>query len=155
MARLAVWIGNVRDPHNANNGRNAGKAFCNVNSNVNQIENARLYYVGDSGTNNDTLVATTIALVQATLAQGRVGASANQKMYWDEEQVLNSIEDPTAWLIALAGVGTRADVTDATKGGYRWFHGKHIYAMGYVYSTASGTTTSMNAVTDIANVNWK
>lgn len=155
MARLAIWIGNIRDPHNANNGRNAGKAFCQTDSSINQIENARLYYVGSSGTNSNTTVVTATAAAQGTIGVTRANATdPNQKMFWDEMQFLGAV-DTTGFIVALAQVQTIDDVTAANAGGYRWFWGKHIYGLGYAYSTSASQSTSFAAVTNLANVTWK
>ena len=162
MARLAIWIGNVRNRTTGIVQDETGARVTTaveLDEGVNNITHAFPIYISANTSNNETSFDAKVT--EATTATILDRATADATNYGavtlvatDEDPVRNPM-DLSSIAAAVAELTTLDFVDDAGKGDYRWTFGKGIYALGYAWVTGGSSSVSLAQANDISNVHWK
>lgn len=162
MARLAIWIGNVRNRTTGIVQDETGARVTTaveLDEGVNNITHAFPIYISANTSNNETSFdlkvteATTATILDRATADA-AGYGAVTLVATDDDPVRGAM-DLTSLATAMAEMTTLDFVEQAGKGDYRWTFGKGIYAMGYAWVTSGTASISLAQANDISNVHWK
>lgn len=162
MARLAIWIGNVRNRTTGIVQNETGARVTTaveLDEAVNGITHAFPIYISGNTNNNETSFDLKMAeAVSACISNRATVDGANlgdvTLVATDEDPVRGAM-DVNAIALALAEMTELGFVSELGKGDYRWTFGKGIYAMGYAWVTSGTASVSLAQANDISNVHWK
>lgn len=171
MARLAIWIGNVRNRQTGIVQNNSGErltqrlnqgapSVVELDEGVNNITHAFPYYISASTSNTEGNFDLKIIEAQLVSTYTRATAITNSAndvtlVASDEDPLRTIAQDATSSVAAIAQHAAIGDITDTSKGKYRFTYGKGVYALGYVWTTSGSAATSLAECNDISNVVWK